>query len=307
LQPRFLAVQFVLFLAILYLSGMSAQLFAWLTAISFACSNVTVGHGIRYSTPLTATYVSLIVHTTVLWSALLLSGIPAINWVGVGVIFITGMVQPFMRFFQYKGMEKIGTSRAITLRNSYPVLSVMIGIVFLGEKLTLPGGIGVILIVSGIVLSSWKLDEQFKNFRWLHAIYPLITACLTAIVHPLRRYALMQANEPLFFAALVGPFSLLAFALFYWTPMNKDKLVWDRRALWPFVFSGVGETLAVLFMLQAFAIGSVVTVSPITATSPIWTAILAAIFLGRVERFTPASVVGTMAVVAGVIFTIFAE
>jgi drug/metabolite transporter (DMT)-like permease len=281
---------------------MSAQFFAWLTAFSFACANVTVGHGMRYSTPLTATFVSLIVHTVALWSAVFFTaGIPPINFIAVGAIFLTGMVQPFMRFFQYKGMEKIGTSRAITLRNSYPVLSVLIGIVFLGEQLTLLGAIGTLLIVSGIVLSSWKLDEQFKGFRWLHAVFPLITACLTSVVHPLRRYAMIQSNEPLFFAALVGPFSLLAFALYYWTPLNQEKLVWDRRALWPFLFSGLGETLAVLFMLQAFAIGSVVTVSPITATSPIWTALLGAIFLRRLERFTPASVIGTACVVAGVI------
>jgi DME family drug/metabolite transporter len=281
---------------------MSAQFFAWLTAFSFACANETVGHGMRYSTPLTATFVSLIVHTIVLWTAVfLIDGIPAVSYLAVGAIFLTGMVQPFMRFFQYKGMEKIGTSRAITLRNSYPVLSVMIGIVFLGEQMTLLGAVGTALIVSGIVLSSWKLDEQFKNFRWLHAIYPLITACLTSVVHPLRRYAMIQSNEPLFFAALVGPFSLLAFALFYSTPMNKDKLVWDRRALWPFLFSGLGETMAVLFMLQAFAVGSVVTVSPITATSPIWTALLGAIFLRQFEKFTAASVLGTVCVVAGVI------
>lgn len=281
---------------------MSAQFFAWLTAFSFACANVTVGHGMRYSTPLTATFVSLIVHSTVLWSAVFLTGgIPPINFIAAGAIFFTGMVQPFMRFFQYKGMEKIGTSRAITLRNSYPVLSVLIGIVFLGEEPTLLGAIGTMLIVSGIVLSSWKLDEQFKGFRWLHAVFPLIAACLTSVVHPLRRYALIQSNEPLFFAALVGPFSLLAFALYYWTPLNQEKLVWDRRALWPFLFSGLGETLAVLFMLQAFAVGSVVTVSPITATSPIWTALLGAIFLRRLERFTPASVIGTLCVVAGVI------
>ena len=281
---------------------MSAQFFAWLTAFSFAASNVTVGHGMRYSTPLTATFVSLVVHTIVLWSAVfLLGGIPEVSYLAVGAIFLTGMVQPFMRFFQYKGMEKIGTSRAITLRNSYPVLSVTIGIVFLGERMTLLGALGTGLIVGGIVLSSWRLDEQFKNFRWMHAIYPLITASLTAVVHPLRRYALIQSNEPLFFAALVGPFSLLAFALFYWTPLNTDKLVWDRRALWPFLFSGLGETLAVLFMLQAFAVGSVVTVSPITATSPIWTALLGAIFLRQLERFTFASVLGTLCVVAGVI------
>src|SRR5438309_7235462 len=281
---------------------MSPQFFAWLTAFSFACANVTVGYGMRYSTPLTATFVSLIVHTIVLWTALVItSGIPEINVAAVGAIFLTGIVQPFMRFFQYKGMEKIGTSRAITLRNSYPVLSVLIGIVFLGEQITLLGVLGTILIVSGIVLSSWKLDERFKDFRWLYVVFPLITASLTSVVHPLRRYALIQANEPLFFAALLGPFSLMAFAVYYWTPANNDKLAWDRRALIPFLLSGLGETMAVLFMLHAFSAGSVVTVSPITATSPIWTALLGAIFLRRVEQFTLVSVIGTLSVVAGVI------
>jgi DME family drug/metabolite transporter len=281
---------------------MSSQFFAWLTAFSFACANVTVSHGMRYSTPLTATFVSLIVHTTVLWTALFFtSGIPSINFIAVGAIFLTGIVQPFMRFFQYKGMEKIGTARAVTLRNSYPVLSVLIGILFLGERISLLGILGTVLIVSGIVLNSWKLDERFKDFRWLYVVFPLITATITAVVHPLRRFALMQANEPLFFAALVGPFSLLAFAVYYWTPANTEKLVWDRRACWPFLLSGLGETMAVLFMLHAFAIGSVVTVSPITATSPIWTALLGAIFLRRLEHFTVASVIGTLSVVAGVI------
>ena len=51
----------------------------------------------RYSTPLTATFVSLIVHTLVLWTALFFSGgIPTVNFVAVGAIFLTGIVQPFM-------------------------------------------------------------------------------------------------------------------------------------------------------------------------------------------------------------------
>lgn len=285
---------------------MSPQVFAWLTAFSFAVANVTVRHGMRYSTPLTATFVSLIIHTVVLWTAVFLTGgIPRVAWLGVAAIFLTGVVQPAMRVFQYKGMEKIGTSRAITLRNSYPVLSVVIGIVFLGEQITLLGTIGTALIVAGIVLSSWKLEEQFKDFRWLYVIYPLITASITSVVHPLRRFALLQSNEPLFFAALVGPISLLSFAAYYATTVNQEKLVWDRRAFWPFLFSGLGETLAVLFMLNAFANGPVVIVSPISATSPIWTALLGAIFLRQLERITWASMLGTISVVAGVIAITF--
>ena len=59
--------------------------------------------------------------------------------------------------------------------------------------------------------------------------------------------------------------------------------------------------MAVLFMLNAFAIGTIAVVSPISATSPIWTALLGAIFLRQVEKFTLASVIGTFLVVAGVV------
>jgi DME family drug/metabolite transporter len=281
---------------------MSPQFFSWLAAFSFAIANVTVRHGMRYSTPLTATFVSLIIHTIVLWSALLLTrDIPSVKLLAIGAICLTGIAQPAMRFFQYKGMDKIGASRAVTLRNTYPVLSIFIGITLLGEQLTPLGAFGAVLVVAGIFLSSWRLDQQFKDFRWLHAIYPLITATITAFVHPLRRYALLLSNEPLFFAALVGPVSLSAFAIYYWSPASADKLAWDRRALIPFLVSGTGETLAVLFLLLAYANGPVVIVAPISSTVPIWTMTLAAVFLRDVEHFTRASIIGAFLVVVGVI------
>lgn len=281
---------------------MSPQFFAWFTAFFFAIANVTVRHGMRYSTPLTATFVSLIVHTAVLWTVVFATGgLPSVKLIAVAAIALTGAVQPIMRFCQYEGMEKIGTSRAVTLRNTYPVLTVLIGVTVLGEHLTLLGALGTALVIAGIFMSSWKLDEQFKGFRWLHAIYPLITSTITAFVHPLRRYALLQSNEPLFFAALVGPISLVAFALFYCSPLISEKLVWDRRALVPFLFSGLGETMAVLFLLFAYANGPVVIVAPISSTVPIWTMLLAAIFLRDLESFTKASVIGAMLAVIGVI------
>jgi drug/metabolite transporter (DMT)-like permease len=109
-------------------------------------------------------------------------------------------------------------------------------------------------------------------------MYPIATALITAVVHPLRRYALIQSHEPLFFTAVVGPVSLLALAAYYVTPLCNEKLVWDRRAFWPFLVSGFFETLAVLLMLLAFSLGPVVVVSPIASTTPIWTLIISANF-----------------------------
>jgi uncharacterized membrane protein len=281
---------------------MTAQLFALLTALAFAVSNVSVRRSFRYSTPLTATFVSLLIHTIILWVAVFLTGgIPSVALAGVVAIVISSLLQPGIRHFHYTGIHKIGTSRAVTLRNSYPFLTVIAGILFLGEPLTALGMIGTFLVVAGIVLTSWRIDKNVPAFRRAYLFYPVATVLLTTIVHPLRRYALLQSHEPLFFAALVGPVSLLAIAAFYVSPACKEKLVWDRRAFWPLVLSGVLETLAVLFMLIAFDSGPVFIVSPIAATAPIWTMLLAAVFLREAEKFNLASVIGTISVVAGVI------
>jgi len=281
---------------------MSPQLFAWLTAVSFAFANISVRRGMEYSTPLTATFVSLVVHTVALWIAVALTvGIPEVAVTAVVAIVVTGIVQPIMRHCHYTGIRKIGTSRAVTLRNTFPLPAVLIGILILGEPITPLGIIGTLLVVIGIVFTSWRIDQHLTSFRWTYLLYPIATALITAVVHPLRRYAMVQSHEPLFFTAIVGPVSLLSFAMYYALPVCGEKLVWDRRAFWPFLISGVFETTAVLLMLFAFTLGPVVIVSPIASTTPIWTAILSAIFLRKVERINLASVVGTICVVAGVV------
>jgi len=281
---------------------MSPQLFAWLTAVSFAFANISVRRGMDYSTPLTATFVSLVVHTVALWIVVALTvGIPEVAVTALVAIVVTGIVQPIMRHCHYTGIHKIGTSRAVTLRNTFPLPAVLIGILILGEPITPLGIIGTLLVVIGIVFTSWRIDQHLTSFRWTYLLYPIATALITAVVHPLRRYAMVQSHEPLFFTAIVGPVSLLSFAMYYALPVCGEKLVWHRRAFWPFLISGVFETTAVLLMLFAFTLGPVVIVSPIASTTPIWTAILSAIFLRKVERINLASVFGTVCVVAGVI------
>jgi DME family drug/metabolite transporter len=280
----------------------SPQLFALLTAISFALSNVCVRTGFKYSTPFTATLVSLLVHTVGIWIAVLLtSGITQVALSAVVAIVVTGLLQPIMRHCHYTAIHKLGTPRAVTLRNTFPLPAVLIGILFLGEPLTALGIAGTILTVAGVVLTSWRIDKHLPAFHWKHLVYPIATALITALVHPLRRYALLESHEPLFLTAIVGPVSLIAFAAYYTTPMCKEKLIWDRRAFWPFLISGILETSSVLLLLIAFSLGPVVVVSPISATTPIWTLIITATFLRKVESINLATAVGTVLVVAGVV------
>ncbi len=281
---------------------MTPQLLALLTALSYASANVSVRRGLVRSTPTTATLVSLIVHTVVLWTAVWIGGgVPEVPFAAVLLIALTGFLQTGMRLFHYMGIDKVGTSRAVTLRSTHPIFSVIIGIVVLGETASLAMLGGTLLVVAGMIATSWKVDERVKAFRWWHLLLPMGTALLTGIVHPIRRAAMLLSHEPLFFAALVGPVSLFCFSGYLWLPVNKEPVVWERKALLPFVAAGVFETLAVLLMLTAFVTGPVVIVSPIAATSPIWTLLMTACFLRDLERINLLSILGTVCVVVGVI------
>ena len=183
----------------------------------FRCVN-----GLNYSTPFTATLVSLILHTVALWAVVFLTmGRPQVALAAVVAIVVTGILQPIMRHCHYTGIHKLGTSRAVTLRNTFPLPAVLIGILFLGEPITPLGIVGTVSVVAGIVLTSRRIDKQLPSFHWTHLMYPVATALITAVVHPLRRYALIQSHEPLFFTAVVGPVSLLALAAYYVTQFAK--------------------------------------------------------------------------------------
>ncbi|MGH7824731.1 MAG: EamA family transporter [Candidatus Binatia bacterium] len=281
---------------------MGPQFLALCTALSYAAANISVRRGLHYSSAATATLISLMVHTIVLGSAVVLTGgVPKVAAMAIGLIAITGVLQTGMRLWHYTGIEKVGTSRAVTLRSTYPIFSVVIGVTILQEQVTTEILIGTFLVVTGIITTSWKVERQISTFRWWHLLFPMVTALITGIVHPIRRYAMVIADEPLFFAAIVGVISLFCFTSTLTFPSMRERIVWNPNALMPFIAAGVFETSAVLLMLNAFVTGPVVLVSPIAATSPIWTLLMSVVFLRDLEGINRYAVVGTLCVVIGVI------
>ena len=260
---------------------MSAELLALLTALSYATSNISARWGMRYSTPNTATLFSLSIHAV---------GLPAIVLITTGhsvgassgalyLVVITGVLQTVLRSCHYLAISKVGVSRAVTLRNTHPMLTVVIGVTVLGEQTNALNLAGVLLIVGGTALTSWRMDEQIPNFRPWYLLLPVATSVMTSTVHPIRRYAMLLADEPFFFAALVGIVSLGCFTTYLALPLPRDPIVWHRKAILPLAISGACETLAILLLFFALAAGPTVVVSPMTATSPVWTVLLASIVL----------------------------
>ncbi len=73
-----------------------------------------------------------------------------------------------------------------------------------------------------------------------------------------------------------------------------------KRGWLYFGAAGVFSAAGVMLMFQALSRGEVVVISPVLATTPLFTLVFAAIFLRGVERITAPIVIGALLVVAGV-------
>jgi len=88
---------------------MTSEISALLASISFALFAVYGWLGLRYSTPLTATIVSLGARTATLGAALLLSaGVPRYAHLALAIFGFLGVLQSAISLLTFIGLQKIG-------------------------------------------------------------------------------------------------------------------------------------------------------------------------------------------------------
>jgi len=148
------------------LQDLPPQLVALGAALSYATSGIAAKRGMRFSTPLTVTLVSLTIHATSLSTILFLTrAIPAVSPLVLLLFFITGTLQPVIRLFTYAGIFYMGASRGTTIRGSNPLFSTLIAIFVLGERADLAVIVGTCLIVGGVMLISWQPAAEGVSFK----------------------------------------------------------------------------------------------------------------------------------------------
>ncbi|HLN85571.1 MAG TPA: DMT family transporter [Candidatus Limnocylindrales bacterium] len=279
---------------------MTPEVAALFAAIAFALFAVYGWLGLRSSTPLTATIVSLAARTITLGAAVLfVAGIPQVASLALTVFVALGVMQTAISLLTFIGLQKIGTSRSQPLRNSYPLWSALIAVALMGEHASIAVLAGTLAVVIGVIFISWKPEAAPKSYRWWHVLYSTIAGLLAGIAFPLRRYGLTISNEPVFFSFVVAIVSLIGTLPYtLWTQADRH-LVWHHKSVRHFFLSGFFEALGALLTLMALTTGRVVIVSPIVATTPLFSLVISLIFLRGKEKVTGLTIVGTVAVVIG--------
>ncbi len=114
------------------------------------------------------------------------------------------------------------------------------------------------------------------------------------------RHAVTDLAPPLIGAFIALFWGTLGFALLSARNLGPRPANLLRGALY-FIGAGVFSSMGVLLMFTALSKGTVVILSPVLATNPLFTLVFAALFLRGVEQITRRAVIGTALVVAGVV------
>ena len=281
---------------------MAPETIALLASLSFALFAVYGWLGLRFSTPLTATVVSLAARTLTLGVGVALGGGLPEYQPGAMMIFIfLGVLQSAISLLTFLGLQKVGTSRSQALRNSYPIWSALIAVVIMREHAGLAVLAGTVLVVAGVIAISWKPESAPPSYRAWHVLYSLAAGFLAGVAFPLRRHGLIITNEPMFFSFVIAIVSLIgAIPYVFWTRSGQG-LVWHRKGVVYFALSGFFEAMGAWLTLVALTGARVVIVSPIVATTPLFSLVISLIFLRGKENITGVTIAGTIAVVAGTI------
>ena len=198
------------------------------------------------------------------------------------------------------GMRFLGPTLSSTLTSTSPLFGVALGILCLGEILTLPIALGTIVIVLAIMVLTKKSDKVATNWPLWALALPIGAAAIRAFAHVLTKIGMEEVPDA-YLAGLVGfVISALITLCINKFRRGSPKLPWRKPPARWFMAASACFSMAVIALNTALHEGQVVQIVPIVAASPIFTLILSvAIF--RKEQITKRIVLAVFMVVPAVV------
>ena len=217
--------------------------------------------------------------------------------------FMAGAVgASFGKVFYYKGIDKVGASKATSVKNSSPFLTAILAVVFLGEEMSWFLGAGIALIVFGIaVLTRAQAGGESHVDRIQYFLYPIIAALCFGVNPIFKKFGLTASGLPIL-GTMITQVTALIFMFIFARPIGL-KIKWQpvpAKGLILCTISGITEGLGSLFTFFALIYGPAALLSPIWRISPLVTFALAHFTLRGIEVVTFRDGVAATLIVVGV-------
>lgn len=281
-----------------------AILFALAAGLLWGVSPSLLKRGLVGSNVSTATLVSQYASTGLLLAVAVAQGelwSHQLTWPAFAVFAAAGVAASFGKIFLNKGIDTVGASKAVSVKNSSPIITVLLGATLLGEPVGLAILLGVTFIVVGILLLTTIVRTAGAPNRLVYFMYPLLSALCFGINPILKKGAMLTAALPAL-GTLINHVTSLVFML-TGGRLLQIRPRWERvrlNSLMLFSISGLCEGIASLFTYYALQYGPAVLVAPIWRISPLVTFALAHFTLSGLETVTRRDGLAAACIVGGV-------
>ena len=290
-----------------------AVAFAFLAACGFASGNVLVRVGTQKVPAPTAALLTVLSGVVVVGGlalALNLDEITSLSTEAMGWILVLGIMgYPMARLFIITAISMVGATRAVPMAGLQPVIAFTLGVILLGERPDLLVIVGTPVIVAGLFFvvmprKNAATGDAAGNVRRFGYVLAIAAAATFASRDVISRHVVSELIDPLVSAGLALTVGGVILGAILSRPVVTTIGSLPKNYLLLCILAGVFQGLAVASLFQALSRAPVTVVSPIYATQPLITLILAHIFLRRLETIDMLLAVGTMVSVVGVILVI---
>lgn len=279
---------------------MRYEYLALIAAFSFGLNAVLVRKAMKHTTPATAT-VSVAGVQVLILSTLLVFNPPTFNMEAIVYFIAAGIFAAILgRTLNYMSIDKLGVPISTALTGTNPLWAMILGVVFLGEEVTLPTISGSVLVVVGVALISGGDKKSKLNIRDLGI--PLASAFFYAASSAVRKIGLNILPESILGAVVGALTGLIAYPILMRLLGRTGEFKFNREALPFLVGGGIATSMAWISMFMATQQGTVGVVSAIIGANPLFGLVLSFVLLKDSERITPQVLIGCLTIVAAVIF-----
>jgi drug/metabolite transporter (DMT)-like permease len=246
-----------------------------------------------------------------------LTGIASLPWKAYLFWALSGIIHFALgRTWAYRSLQLLGSTRSNIVTSLSPVATVALAMLVLKETVTPLQFVGILLTLSGPVLMLAKeqtvvggsVSGKEIDARTLAAgiLYGAGAAVFWGSSAIFIKFGLEAGGSPVAgsliayaaASAIVCPSSLSK------AESRREFRSEGRKSLQIAVFSGLTTSVAQLFRYLSFAYGSVIVVSLMLRTLPLWVLLLAFIFNREYESFSRWVLIGNGLILIGTILVI---
>jgi drug/metabolite transporter (DMT)-like permease len=297
---------------------------AILSMTLFALTNITIVRGHDGKSRSSGAFLSIVITflmSTLIWLLMVLrNGWPDVNATAVGWFALGGFLTIFIgRVLLYASIQHLGAIKASAVKRLNPFFSVLLGVLILGETISLPMMVGMLLIVmsfavlvrQAVFLTGEKSEgvkpySAFDRFLNLGYLYGPVSALAYAAGYVARKQGMMVLPDSALgtmIGALTGIIFFIITSRFVNSYRDDLRKTFTEFNKW-FLMAGCLSTFGQIAYFTALNYIAISKIALITSMEVFMTMILSSVFLLNKEKLTVDLIVAAGLGFLGTVFVI---